>query len=93
MVRTKWDDLIKGWEERFQRVCEHVEDDIDLPMADLSDILKSDRPNEELIRDPKVIDALEEAVMGWERHIVKVIDSYLAKVSKYYGLSSPIYSK
>ncbi|KAL1513082.1 hypothetical protein ABEB36_002553 [Hypothenemus hampei] len=63
----------------LQWVCEHVEDDIDLPMADLSDILKSDRTNEELIKDPKVIEALEETVMGWERHIVKVIESYLAK--------------
>lgn len=62
------------------RVCEHVDDDIDLPMADLSDILKSDIPREELIKDPTVIDALEEAVMSWERHITKVIESYLAKV-------------
>ncbi|XP_066140827.1 dynein axonemal heavy chain 10 [Euwallacea fornicatus] len=60
-------------------VCEHVEDDIDLPMADLSDILKSDRPNEELVRDPKVLEALDDAVMGWERHITKVIESYLSK--------------
>lgn len=72
------------------RVCEHVEDDIDLPMADLSDILKSDRPNEELIKDPKVIETLEEAVIVWERHISKVIDSYLAKV---YTLSIKINSK
>jgi len=62
------------------RVCEHVDDDIDLPMADLSDILKSDIPREELIKDSTVIDALEEAVMSWERHITKVIESYLAKV-------------
>lgn len=65
------------------RVCEHVEDDIDLPMADLSDILKSDRPDEELIKDRKVIETLEEAVIVWERHISKVIDSYLAKVCIY----------
>ncbi|KAH1015210.1 dynein axonemal heavy chain 10 [Dendroctonus ponderosae] len=70
---------IAGFGTTLQWVCEHIEDDIDLPMTDLSDILKSDRPTEELIRDPKVIDTLEDAVMGWERHIVKVIDSYLAK--------------
>lgn len=63
-------------------MCEHVDDDIDLPMADLSDILKSDIPREELIKDSNVIEALEEAVMSWKRHIAKVIDSYLTKVTQ-----------
>ncbi|XP_050294970.1 dynein axonemal heavy chain 10 [Anthonomus grandis grandis] len=70
---------VAGFGNMLHWVCEHVEDDIDLPMADLTDILKSDKSNEELIKDPKVIEVLEEAVLGWEKHIIKVIESYLAK--------------
>ncbi|XP_066245712.1 dynein axonemal heavy chain 10 isoform X2 [Euwallacea similis] len=70
---------IIGFQNMLEWVCEHVEDDIDLPMADLSDILKSDKPNEELVRDSKVVEVLDDLVMGWERHITKVIESYLSK--------------
>ncbi|XP_030756931.1 dynein heavy chain 10, axonemal [Sitophilus oryzae] len=69
-----------GFTSNVQWVCEHIEDDIDLPMADVSDILKSDRKDEELVQDEEVIQKFEEVVMGWERHIIKIIESYLAKV-------------
>lgn len=49
-------------------------------MTDLTDILYSGRTDEELVRDPNVIANLEEVVMGWERHILKLIEIYLAKV-------------
>lgn len=60
------------------RVCEHVEDELDLPMVDLSDILH--QSDDELLKNPTVIAEVEEVVTGWEKHIMKVIDSYLAKV-------------
>lgn len=58
-----------------------MEDELDLPMTDLTDILCSGRTDEELVHDPTVITNLEEVVMGWERHILKLIEIYLAKVS------------
>lgn len=58
-----------------------MEDELDLPMTDLTDILCSSRTDEELIHNPKVISNLEEVVMGWERHILKLIEIYLAKVN------------
>ncbi|KAF7265371.1 hypothetical protein GWI33_021219 [Rhynchophorus ferrugineus] len=71
---------LMGFGSTVQWVCEHIEDEVDLPMADVSNILKSDRTDEELVHDKAVIENLQEVVMGWERHIVKVIESYLAKV-------------
>lgn len=64
----------------YFRVSDHVEDELDLPITESTDILYSNRTDEELSRDPNVISNLEEVVMGWERHILKLIESYLAKV-------------
>lgn len=61
------------------RVSEHVEDDLDLPMADLTEILQLE--DQEIVSDPTLIANLEEVVMGWERLIVKLIENYLAKVN------------
>lgn len=61
------------------RVSEHVDDDLDLPMADLTDILQLE--DEQIIANPALIADLEEVVMGWERHMVKVIENCLAKVT------------
>lgn len=63
------------------RVCEHVEDELDLPMAGLTDVIHL--TDEEMLNDRNVMATLEEVVMGWERHIMKVIDNYLAKVKQY----------
>ncbi|KAJ8934453.1 hypothetical protein NQ314_013327, partial [Rhamnusium bicolor] len=71
---------VKGFVSALEWVCEHVEDELDLPMTDLADILNSDLSDEELVHDPNVISNLEEVVMGWEKHILKVIEGYLAKV-------------
>ncbi|KAJ8924399.1 hypothetical protein NQ315_007195, partial [Exocentrus adspersus] len=70
---------VEGLVSALDWVSEHVEDELDLPMTDLSDILFSNRTDEELMRDQSVISNLEEVVMGWEKHILKLIESYLAK--------------
>lgn len=60
-------------------VCEHVEDEVDLPMVDLSDIIHSTRPDDVLIKDPKIVQVLDEAVTGWENHIIRIMENYEAK--------------
>ncbi|CAH1165598.1 unnamed protein product [Phyllotreta striolata] len=60
-------------------VCEHVEDEVDLPMVDLSDIVHSTRPDDVLIKDPKIVDILEEAVTGWQLHLIKIMENYESK--------------
>lgn len=47
-------------------------------MVDLTDILILS--DERISADPSLVANLEDVVMGWERHIVKIIDNYLAKV-------------
>lgn len=47
-------------------------------MADLTDILILS--DERIAADPSLVVHLEDVVMGWERHIVKIIDNFLAKV-------------
>ncbi|CAG9821168.1 unnamed protein product [Phaedon cochleariae] len=71
---------VSGLVTTLDWVCEHVEDELDLPMVDLTNLLHSDRTDDEIASDPKVVAELEEVVMGWERHILKVIENYLAKV-------------
>lgn len=65
---------------------EHVNDKIDLPMANYPMVLQSttDQDDERLVQDRELIGMLEELVMDWERHILKVVESYLAKVVFYF---------
>ncbi|XP_056647538.1 dynein axonemal heavy chain 10 [Diorhabda sublineata] len=65
--------------QSFDWVSEHVEDDLDLPMVDLSDIIHTNLTDTELANNPKIIALIEEAVEGWEKHIMKVLEAYLAK--------------
>ncbi|KAF2892470.1 hypothetical protein ILUMI_13689 [Ignelater luminosus] len=58
---------------------EHIEDDIQLPLSDFPDIFDSGIDDDAIIQDKKMIESLEEVIMSWERHIMKVIELYLAK--------------
>lgn len=49
-------------------------------MVDLSDIIHSTRPDDVLIKDPKIVQVLDEAVTGWENHIIRIMENYEAKV-------------
>lgn len=55
---------------------EHVEGDVQLVIPDINDIT-----DEEIIKNKEIIKQLEEVIMSWERHITKVIDEQVAKVS------------
>ncbi|KAJ8963302.1 hypothetical protein NQ318_018771 [Aromia moschata] len=70
-------DSSPSWTGKAAVVSEHTEDDIDLPMIDVSDVMQ--RNVDELVYDHQAIAELEEVVMGWERHILKVIETFLAK--------------
>ncbi|CAH2003821.1 unnamed protein product, partial [Acanthoscelides obtectus] len=76
------DELVAGVNElrtSLEWVVEHLEDELDLPMVDVTEILHSEKPDSELANSKSVVAELEEVVMGWERHITKVLDLYLAK--------------
>lgn len=60
------------------RTIEHLEDDIQLPVTEFPDIFYIS--DDIIIKNPKMVAALEEVVMSWERHITKLIEIYTAKV-------------
>ncbi|XP_060518939.1 LOW QUALITY PROTEIN: dynein axonemal heavy chain 10 [Cylas formicarius] len=78
-VKDEFVTEIAALSSTLQWVCEHVGDEIDLPMPNLTDMLATDRDEDELARDDSVVVSLEEVVMGWERHIAKVLETYLTK--------------
>lgn len=80
------DDLLMetlGLEKALIWTIEHVDDDIDLPLANFPPQLHTDQTDEELAKDKKLIVILQDMVMGWERHILKVIEGFLSKVIKF----------
>jgi hypothetical protein len=64
----------------FYRTIHHVEGDVILPIPHIAALHQEDRSIQDLAKDPHLIGQLEEVVMSWERHMTKIIDSYLAKV-------------
>lgn len=72
---------ILALEKSLNWTIEHVDDHIDLPLTSFPEILQSNIPDEELIKDQTLIENLQDIVMAWERHILKVLEVYLAKVS------------
>ncbi|XP_015836813.2 dynein axonemal heavy chain 10 [Tribolium castaneum] len=82
------DDLmteILALEKSLNWTIEHVDDEIDLPLTVFPEELQSDLPHEELIKDKNLIERLQDIVMAWERHILKVIEIYLAKTPEGQG--------
>lgn len=77
------DDLkteILGLERALNWTIEHIDDEIDLPLTQFPEELQTDLPEDELIKNKELIEKLQDIVMAWERHILKVIEIYLAKV-------------
>lgn len=63
------------------RTIEHIEEEIQLPSTEIPEIFDSNIEDDTIIRDSKMVETLEEAIMAWEKHIMKIIEMYLAKVS------------
>ncbi|KAI4469012.1 dynein heavy chain [Holotrichia oblita] len=59
------------------RTIEHVADDSQQLMVDCPDIF--DKSDEVIIKDKKIIESLEDIIMGWERQITRIIEIYQAK--------------
>ncbi|KAJ8973386.1 hypothetical protein NQ317_012102 [Molorchus minor] len=76
-LKTEVLNQIEGFINTLDWVTEHVDDVVDLPMVDMTHILQ--RSVEDLARDRHAVVELEEVVMGWETHILKIIETYLAK--------------
>ncbi|KAK5648316.1 hypothetical protein RI129_003208 [Pyrocoelia pectoralis] len=74
VLRNDLWDFIKALDWTIQ----HVQDDIPLPLGDVPDLFNLD--DETFIQDTSRIEALEEIIMAWESHIMKVIESFLTKV-------------
>lgn len=60
------------------RTIEHVADDSQQLMVDCPDIF--DKPDDVIIKDKKILESLEDIIMGWERQITRIIEVYQAKV-------------
>lgn len=58
---------------------EHIEEEIQLPSTEIPEIFDSNIEDDTIIRDSKMVETLEEAIMAWEKHIMKIIEMYLAK--------------
>lgn len=69
---------IRTFIESLNWTIEHLEDDIQLPVTEFPDIFYIS--DEIIVKNPKMVQALEEVIMSWERHITKLIETYTAKV-------------
>lgn len=69
---------VQGYVDSLTWTIEHLEDDIQLPVSEFPDIFYMD--DDIILKNKKMIEALEEVAMSWERHITKLIEMYCAKV-------------
>ncbi|KAB0803715.1 hypothetical protein PPYR_00685 [Photinus pyralis] len=67
-------DFIKALDWTVQ----HVQDDIQLPLGEIPDLFNLD--DETFIQETSRVEALEDVIMSWESHIMKVIETSLTKV-------------
>ncbi|EZA57210.1 Dynein heavy chain 10, axonemal [Ooceraea biroi] len=69
------DNLIKS----VDWTLEHIEDDILLPLPKIPELNDPAITDEMLMKNKDIIEQMEEVVMSWEKHIQKVLETYVNK--------------
>lgn len=74
------EELLKDYQllvENIRWTLEHIEDDTSMPVAQFPDIFS--RSDQSIIKDQKLVAALEGVIFHWEKQIMRTIETYNAK--------------
>ncbi|XP_011694340.1 PREDICTED: dynein heavy chain 10, axonemal [Wasmannia auropunctata] len=66
--------------EKTEWTLEHVEGDILLTMPKISELNDPTITDDMLLKNKDIVEQMEDVVMSWEKHILKIIESYESKV-------------
>ncbi|XP_050455387.1 dynein axonemal heavy chain 10 [Cataglyphis hispanica] len=79
-------DYLDNLIESTEWTLEHIEGDILLAMPNIPELNDPAITDDMLLQNKKIVEQMEEVIMSWEKHILKIMESYMNKVIPEKGL-------